>query len=152
MGQMQFEGREFYKSGQPYRLLPFQFMQFAYEQKLLVNEVGEHVLLGEAEFQAFVTRRLDQASDVYLDLKAKHFLFDSDSRAPFELLVITYRTKKSFLAGFTKLHIFVVSLRCEHSCPYCQVSRVSTDRSRFDMSEDTAKRALSIAFESPANR
>src|SRR5438034_196372 len=44
------------------------------------------------------------------------------------------------------------TLRCEHSCPYCQVSRQSTDRSRFDMSEETAMRALDIAFASPAAR
>jgi hypothetical protein len=23
--------------------------------------------------------------------------------------------------GFAKLHIFVVSLRCDHSCPYCRL-------------------------------
>src|SRR6202022_4255004 len=57
-----------------------------------------------------------------------------------------------FLQQVTPLHIFVVTLRCEHSCPYCQVSRQSTDRSRFDMSEETAMRALDIAFASPAAR
>jgi len=36
----------------------------------------------------------------------------------------------------------VVSLRCEHSCPYCQVSRQSEDRSAFDMTEQTAEKAL----------
>src|SRR5258705_11112603 len=58
----------------------------------------------------------------------------------------------SFLRQVTPLHIFVVTLRCEHSCPYCQVSRQSTDRSRFDMSEETANRALGIAFESQSSR
>jgi uncharacterized protein len=69
---------------------------------------------------------------------------------PFELLATKYRTRKSFLAGFTSLHIFVVSLRCEHSCHYCQVSRVSSDSERYDMSEETARRALDLAFRSPA--
>src|SRR6185503_6503787 len=76
----------------------------------------------------FVSCRLDHHSDIYLDLKGKHFLFDSESTVPFELLALKYRTKKAHLSGFTKLHIFVVSLRCEHSCHYCQVSRVSTNR------------------------
>jgi uncharacterized protein len=58
----------------------------------------------------------------------------------------------SFLREMTPLHMFVVTLRCEHSCPYCQVSRQSTDRSRFDMSETTAQRALDIAFESKSSR
>jgi His-Xaa-Ser system radical SAM maturase HxsB len=60
------------------------------------------------------------------------------------------RTRHRRLAGFTGLHIFVVTLRCEHSCPYCQVSRQSADRSLFDMSESTAREALAMVFRSPS--
>jgi uncharacterized protein len=48
------------------------------------------------------------------------------------------------------LHIFVVSLRCEHSCPYCQVSRQTSDKQRYDMSAETAQRALEMVFASPS--
>jgi len=147
-----FQSREFYRPAKSYRLLPFQFLQFDSDRKLLVNEVGEHLFLANADFDTFVDRGLDCLSGTYLDLKSKHFLFDSDSLLPFELLAVKYRTKKAHLAGFTKLHIFVVSLRCEHSCPYCQVSRVSTDRLRYDMTAETASRALDLAFRSPADR
>lgn len=150
MGQAKFEPRDYYQANGAYGLLPFQFMQFDVERKFVVNEVGEFLFLDNALFEEFVDHRLAQSSDTYLDLKSKHFLFDSDSRVPFELLATKYRTKKSFLAGFTKLHIFVVSLRCEHSCHYCQVSRVSTDRSLYDMSAETASRALDLVFRSPA--
>src|SRR5436305_290687 len=50
-----------------------------------------------------------------------------------------------------KLHIFVTTLRCEHSCHYCQVSRQSADRVKYDMSEETALRALDLMFRSPAS-
>src|SRR5215212_336351 len=150
MGQTQFEGRDYYKPSGQYRLLPFQFLQFDDGRKIVVNEVGEHLFLSNEDFTSFVSRALDQSSDVYYDLKGKHFLFDSDSRAPFELLATKYRTKKAHLAGFTRLHIFVVSLRCEHSCHYCQVSRVSADRALYDMSPQTARRALELVFRSPA--
>jgi Radical SAM superfamily/4Fe-4S single cluster domain len=43
-----------------------------------------------------------------------------------------------------------VTLRCEHSCPYCQVSRQSADRARFDMSEETAMRAVDVALSAPS--
>lgn len=145
-----FEGRELYSSHQPYRLLPFQFLQFEPDKKIVVNEVGEYLFLKNEVFDAFVTHQLDDTSDIYSDLKGKHFLFDSGSSAPFELLVAKYRTKKAHLAGFTNLHMFVVSLRCEHSCQYCQVSRVTTDKSRYNMSEETASRALDLVFRSPA--
>lgn len=114
MGQTKFEDAKFYDQSSPYRLFPFQFIQFTPNTKLITNEVGEHVLLSDVDFRAFVEHGLEKGSSTYLDLKAKHFLFDSNSRTPFELLSIKYRTRKSFLAGFTKLHIFVVTLRCEH--------------------------------------
>jgi len=151
VGQTKFEHRDYYQPAGPYRFLPFQFLQFDGEQKILVNQVGEHLLIDNLDFDAFVNRELDRNSDAYLDLKGKHFLFDSSSVVPFELLSLKYRTKKSFLAGFTKLHIFVVSLRCEHSCHYCQVSRVSPNRVLYDMSCETASRALALVFRSPAN-
>lgn len=67
------------------------------------------------------------------------------------MLATKYRTRKAHLAGFTRLHIFVVSLRCEHSCHYCQVSRVSADRALYDMSPETAAKSLDLVFHSPAD-
>lgn len=133
-----------------YRLLPFRFLRFDDERTLVVNEAGEHHFLPHEDLRRFVQHELPSASETYLDLKAKHLLVDSDSLAPFELLATKYRTKKAFLDGFTSLHIFVVSLRCEHSCHYCQVSRVTSDRMRYDMTEETARRALDLVFRSPA--
>jgi His-Xaa-Ser system radical SAM maturase HxsB len=46
--------------------------------------------------------------------------------------------------------MFVVTLRCEHSCLYCQVSRQSEDKHKFDMSRTTALRAVDLALRSPA--
>jgi uncharacterized protein len=144
-----FHGREHYQPAGTYRFLPFRFTRFEH-RILAVNEVGEHLLLSQGDFDDFVGKRLPPSSAVYADLKGKHFLFDSEALAPFELLAAKYRTKKSSLAGFTALHIFVVTLRCEHSCAYCQVSRVSVDRERFDMSRETADRALDLVFRSPS--
>lgn len=135
-----------------YGLLPFRFLRFDAERTLVVNEAGEHHFLPHDDLARLVMHQLSPADVDYFDLKAKHFLFDGPSLAPFELLVTKIRSKKAFLAGFTSLHIFVVSLRCEHSCHYCQVSRVSADRPRYDMSEATAERALDLAFRSPAAR
>jgi His-Xaa-Ser system radical SAM maturase HxsB len=151
MGQAKFESRQFYQPMSRYRLLPFRFLQFDQPRKMVVNEVGEYLLLNNEDFDAFVAGQLSPSSHAYLDLKGKHFLFDTDSPVPFELLAVKYRTKKSHLAGFTKLHIFVLTLRCEHSCLYCQASRVSQDKSRYDMSPETASRALGLVFRSPAD-
>jgi uncharacterized protein len=136
------------RSRDSYSLLPFRYMRLD-DEMLLVNEVGEHVLLSHSVFHQFVRHQLAETSD-YEELKAKHFLSDSDSATPLRLLSTKLRTKKGFLAGFTKLHIFVVTLRCDHSCHYCQVSRVSLNRSKYDMTAETADQALDLVFQSPA--
>src|SRR5262249_52599153 len=101
-------------------------------------------------FAAFANHRLSPTDAWYGELKSKHFLSDTDSLLPLELLATKVRTKRSFLSGFTRLHIMVATLRCDHTCPYCQVSRVTEDRKRFDMSLQTAKRATDWVFQSPA--
>jgi len=133
-----------------YRILPFRFMHWNEVETILVNDVGEYVFLPRSEFRSFVSRALPLPPDAYRALKSKHFLTDFHSSVPVDLLATKYRTKKSFLEGFVKLHLFVVTLRCEHTCKYCQVSRVTENRTRFDMSRETAERAVDLMFQCPA--
>ena len=133
-----------------YKLLPFRFTRLAGDEYVLTNEAGEPHVLDRSSLHAFVHHELDPRSPSYGDLKAKHFLFDSDSSLAIDLLALKVRTKLQRLADFTGLHIFVISLRCEHSCPYCQVSRQSDDRVAFDMTPETAEKALAMVFRSPS--
>lgn len=145
------ERAHFVRSDGSYRLLPFRFLDFD-GKKLLVNEAGEHHFLDPPTFHRFVTHRLNANEASYGDLKSKHFLWDSRSRVPITLSATKYRTKHAFLEGFTRLHIFVLTLRCDHSCHYCQVSRVSPNRSKYDMTRESADRALDLVFQSPAEQ
>jgi His-Xaa-Ser system radical SAM maturase HxsB len=133
-----------------YKLLPFRFLALDSEREILVNEAGEHLTVPTGTARKIVRRDLEPRSDLYLRLRAGQFLFDDQSSPLLDLLATKYRTKKSFLDGFTKLHIFVVTLRCEHSCLYCQVSRQSADRRKYDMTEEAAEKALNLMFRSPA--
>lgn len=150
MSAATFQPREAFDPKGPYGLLPFRFMDID-GRKLVVNEAGEHLLLDEETFQKFVRKALRPGDAGYDDLKARQMLLDGPPDVPLRMLATKYRTKRAFLAGFTRLHIFVVSLRCEHSCHYCQVSRVSPDKVRYDMSRETASRSLDLVFRSPAN-
>jgi His-Xaa-Ser system radical SAM maturase HxsB len=149
MGQP-FRGVECFAPLAAYQLLPFRFMRWEDGSVLLVSDVGEHHFLEADEFRRLTCYELDHRTATYLDLKAKHFLWDPDSLTPLDLVATKYRTKKDFLRGFTGLHIFVVTLRCDHSCTYCQVSRVTEDRTTFDMSDETARRAIDLLFRSPS--
>ena len=142
----QFERR----TAQGYGLLPFRFMRWEDGTVLLTNEAGEHHFLDGVAFQQLFEQRLTPNLNVYKDLKAKQFLTDGDPGLAVTLLATKVRTKKSFLTGGVKLHLFVVTLRCDHSCGYCQVSRVTEDRARFDMTVETAAKAIELMFQSPA--
>lgn len=133
-----------------YELLPFRFQRFDADRYILVSEVGEYTFLPPAVLRDFIGKRLTPTSAAYTDLKRKHLLMDSAREAALELLATKYRSKKSFLRGFTGLHLFVVTLRCDNACRYCQVSRTSADRAGYDMSQETARRAIEVMFGSPA--
>jgi uncharacterized protein len=133
-------------------LLPFNLERTGTNQYLVANMVGDFVRLTEDELKRLVDLRIRPGDGLYEKAYSAHLITGTNQTAQRQLLAARLRSRMSFLQQVTPLHIFVVTLRCEHSCPYCQVSRQSTDRSRFDMSEETAMRALHIAFASPAGR
>ena len=130
-------------------LLPFRFTRLN-GQELLVNEAGEFLFAPTGTAQALADDTLDSQSTLYKDLKAKHFLYDETSSPLLDVLATKIRTKYDHLIGGTKLHIFVVTLRCEHSCHYCQVSRQTASKDEFDMSLETADRSIDLMFDSPS--
>lgn len=145
-----FSDRAAFADSAGYRLLPFRFAAFDERRYLVSNDAGEYVLLPRHELVALAEHRLSSASPSYRQLKARHFLFDDDSQVALELLALKVRTRAEPISWLTGLHIFVVTLRCDHSCHYCQVSRQTTDRTAFDMSEEHAARALEIACSGPS--
>ena len=133
-----------------YELLPLKFMPLDGDQYVLTNMAGEYAVVPRETVHALAKHTLVRSDRHYLELRTKHFFRDADSDVAVDLLALKLRTRYQQLSEFTGLHIFVVSLRCEHSCPYCQVSRQSDDRVAFDMTIETAKKALDLVFRSPS--
>src|SRR5215467_5688583 len=133
----------------PVELLPFRFERVTESGYLVSNMVGDFLRLTDDEFNRLADLRLSPGDGLYEKAYAAHLITRQGQRAQLQILAMRLRSRMAFLRQPTTLHLFVVTLRCEHSCPYCQVSRQSTDRSRFDMTEETAQRALAIALASP---
>jgi His-Xaa-Ser system radical SAM maturase HxsB len=129
--------------------LPFRFER-TNGKVLLTNLVGEHLFLSIDDFERVAEKTLPIDSPLVRRLRAKHVIREAGDELPVELLALKARTRYRRLSEFTALHIFVASLRCEHSCPYCQVSRQSEDKDAFDMSSETAAIALESTFRSPS--
>lgn len=140
------------RSGTSYRLLPCRFLHLDGDRYLVTSMAGEYLVISRSHLDDLVHHRLSIHSKVYDELKSLHILSDTDSTVALDLLAIKYRTKQSLLRELTSLFMFVVTLRCEHSCPYCQVSRRSADRQAFDMSIEHANAALDLVFQSPSSR
>ena len=141
---------DFNNNIQEYKFLPFKFSDFDHDTKIISNLIGEFELLPNKIFKEFTSKNLSNTDPYYSSLRDKHFLIDTNTSVALELLPLKIKTKYQMLAEFTALHIFVVSLRCEHSCPYCQVSRQSEDKNSFDMNEKNAEKALELVFKSPS--
>lgn len=144
-----FKAVEAYRSGtDQYMLLPFRFERIG-EQAILTNFAGDYIRLSIQDLSTLVDHRLDPSTQIYNTLLSRHFIAESDSDSWIDLMAAAYRTRFEPVANFTGLHIFVVTLRCDHSCPYCQVSRAQSEHGKYDMTVDTARSALELVFQSP---
>ncbi len=147
-----FQPLNFYQSNKSsqYQLLPFNFDKLD-KKYILTNFSGEYLVVERDVLDKLVNHQLLETDPNYIKLRAKQFLLDAHNDIAPELLALKTRTRYVRLPEFTSLHIFVVSLRCEHSCPYCQVSRQSEDRSKYDMDEEIAFKSLDLVFQSPSD-
>ena len=139
-----------FEAGGAYSLLPFNFTRLDGERYAATNMAGEYLILDRRNLERLVRHDIRPDETLFRDLRAKHFIEVQGDRSPRELLALKTRTRYQRLPNFTNLHIFVVTLRCDHSCPYCQVSRQSEDRAAFDMSCEIADRSLDLMFRSPS--
>ena len=135
--------------GTGWERLPMTFHRMPSTRVLVCNSAGEHLLLSREEFDQLALGQISDP-DLLRRLRSRHLVRDPDDSLPIDLLAMKERTRYSRLSALTQLHIFVVTLRCEHSCHYCQVSRRTADRAGFDMTVETAEAALAVAFCTPS--
>jgi His-Xaa-Ser system radical SAM maturase HxsB len=147
-----FEARDvFVPHSAEYKLLPFRFHRPDPDTELLVNECGEFLFVPNGTVKRVIRRESGLDTSLYATLKAKHFIYDDYSSPLLDILAAKYRSKFEFINGSTKLHIFVVTLRCDHSCHYCQVSRQTVNKGEFDMSEEVASASIDLMLQSPSD-
>ena len=130
-----------------YRLLPFNFLRIA-GLEVLVNEVGDMQFVPEGTVREIVEKRLDKRNDLYKTLHANFFITDTPIHPLFDVYVERLSEKKSFLDSHTALHIFVLTLRCNQNCIYCQASSQQETSCHVTMSKHTMEKAVNLMFKS----
>lgn len=131
-------------------LLPFTFERLPDNRFIVSNLVGDLTVLSGEELNRLADLALSPGDGLYEKAFEKLLVARKGQRSQLQLLALRLRSRMAFLQSPTALHLLVVTLRCEHSCPYCQVSRRSTDRAQYDMSLSTGLRALDMALSAPS--
>jgi His-Xaa-Ser system radical SAM maturase HxsB len=136
-----------------YRLLPFRFLRLDEERQdgvLVTSETGEYLFISDTQLNQLVHKQIDRRTNLYRDLLARHFIYEPGVHDPLPEMAAQYRSRKGFLFGGPALHLFVVTLRCNHTCQYCQVSRAPLGGAGHDMSAEHAGYSVDRLFESPS--
>ncbi|TBR25580.1 His-Xaa-Ser system radical SAM maturase HxsB [bacterium] len=117
------------------------------EDWLLTNDWGRHARLSPEAFAGFFGGAPDRGAPWWADLREKGFLRD---HLDFPALASRFARANSFLWSGPRLHIAVLTSRCNHACAYCQAGSSLGAGAGGDMSLDTARRVVEFAFASPA--
>lgn len=132
------------------KLMPFRFERTQNGRVLVSSFSGELNSYIASDFDKLSNLDIYPGDGIYEQAYAQGLIYIDGELAQPQLQAMRLRSRMSFLENYTSLHLFVVTLRCEHSCPYCQVSRQSSNHDLYDMNEDTARKSLDIAFQSPS--
>lgn len=135
---------------QMYHLLPFRFEPLNDRYEILVNEVGDFLIEPVGTAHQIANREINENEDLFKDLAANFFISETKTPALIDNLASRYRTKKSFLDSFTSLHIFVLTLRCNQNCIYCQASSRDKNAKQSDISYTDLDLAINLMFTSPS--
>ncbi|MBA8680723.1 His-Xaa-Ser system radical SAM maturase HxsB [Stenotrophomonas tumulicola] len=119
------------------------------ERAFVSSMAGDWLLMDMGDLERFIRHELAADSPLFADLQARHLAIGGTHQSTLAPLFSQYRSRKSYLIGGPALHIFVVSLRCHHTCNYCQVSRQQTNAASFDITGHHARQAVDRLFEWP---
>lgn len=98
--------------------------------------------------EAIVDHTIDTKGDLYKSLVANFFLTERTIPALIDIYAERLAEKKRFMDDGTALHIFVLTLRCNQNCVYCQASSQDEHCPHKSMEMETMKHAVGLMFKS----
>lgn len=132
-----------------YYLLPFDFTEIS-NKEVLVNELGDMIISPIGTVQKIINRTLPK-DDLYKSLVSNFFITEQVIPPLLDIYAERLREKKRFLESWTGLHIFVLTLRCNQNCVYCQASSQNEESKGCTMSRGTMAKGVDLMFRSPSD-
>lgn len=132
---------------QSFELLPFFYNAAIDDSILLTNQLGAHSYLEDRNaLNNFIDGNYHYFSDEKLDeLLSKSFIAESyEFNSKVDLVSSKVASIVNKNLGLPSLFIVVPTLRCDHNCGYCQVSRVQQWKEGYDLSSSHIDSILHI--------
>lgn len=130
-----------------YSLLPFTFTRVS-GKEVLVNELGDLMAVPTGTVNCMVNHTLTTKDDLYKSLVSNFFISERKVPALLDVYAERLAEKKRFLDDGTALHIFVLTLRCNQNCVYCQASSQDEHCAHKSMTFETMKHSVDLMFKS----
>ncbi len=116
---------------------------------IITNEGGDWETLSLTDFGRLINGKIKKNDKIYSQLADKNFIdINKKNLAPQASRYLDHNYS-TYMQG-PSLFIFVLTLRCNHRCLYCQATPERPRSKGFDMSETTAKKAVDIIFRTPS--
>lgn len=149
---MKFRQNEAFRGTQGYHLMPIRFRRLPWNTSrvLVSNLAGDWLTCAHSDLERAVQGGLDSKEPLFAGFLGHSLIATEPDRTSFAPLLSQMRTRKAYLENGPQLHIFVVSLRCHHTCTYCQVSRRPVGDSTFDMANTASSLSVERLFEWPS--
>ncbi len=115
---------------------------------LITNDIGKYAFLSKDEFNNLIQKK-ELNENLKKELIQDGFIYEGNEELFATNQAMKLRKTKEYLLVPTILHIFVVSKNCNFNCIYCQAGNLGQNEN-YNMTKETAKRAVDIAMESPS--
>ena len=132
-----------------YALLPFNFITIS-NHEVLINELGDFIITPIGTARSIVDHAIPDG-ELYKSLVANFFITEEVFPSLLDIYASRLRTKKGFLDDKTSLHIFVLTLRCNQNCTYCQASSQEELSKHCSMSIEDMTASVQMMFHSPSH-
>ncbi|QLQ98765.1 His-Xaa-Ser system radical SAM maturase HxsB [Providencia alcalifaciens] len=125
------------------KILPFNFENLDNDKVIISNLAGYSLVISKDNLQSMVKEELND--NIVLKNTLKEKLFISDHSELTQMMIASGLGKKlSAEMRFSPIFMIVPTLRCDHTCRYCQVSRASITTKNADLAEEKIPTIISL--------
>lgn len=117
-------------------IAPFNFIRLSDDSCFISNDVGFHYVIRQEDLNILIENDIQLEESLRQELKARLFVYDEEEKgAVFASLASGLAKKMQSELSFSPIYMIVPTLRCDHTCKYCQVSRAPLSSESHDLDE-----------------